>query len=109
VQLTRNRTWRRLLAPGAGRVLLLAAMMAVLHNAAIFLFGLGWIHIGDLGVSVGYPVFMSLAILVGNAHGFRTGEWKGASRQSIAWILAGIVLLVLGVCLLAQGRAMLPA
>ncbi len=109
VQLTRNNTWGRLVGPGAGLVLLLAATMAVLHNAAIFLFGLGWIHIGDLGVSVGYPIFMSVAILVGNVHGFRSGEWKGASRQSILWILAGIALLIVGVCLLAQGLAMLPS
>lgn len=108
VQLTRNKTWSRLVSPGAVTVILLAAVMAVLHNAAIFLFGLGWIHIGDLGVSVGYPIFMSLAILVGNVHGFRTGEWKGASRESIGWLLAGIALLIGGVCLLAQGRAMLP-
>lgn len=108
VQLTRNKTWSRLVSPGAVTVILLAAVMAVLHNAAIFLFGLGWIHIGDLGVSVGYPIFMSLAILVGNVHGFRTGEWTGASRESIGWLLAGIAMLIGGVCLLAQGRAMLP-
>ncbi len=108
-QLTRNKTWGRLIGPGAGLIFLLAALMAVLHNAAIFLFGLGWIHIDPLGVSVGYPIFMSVAILVGNAHGFRTGEWKGASRESILWIFAGIGLLIVGVCLLAQGRAMLPS
>lgn len=109
VQLTRNQTWGRLMGPGAGLVFLLAALMAVLHNAAIFLFGLGWIYIDPLGVPVGYPIFMSLAILVGNVHGFRTGEWKGASRESIVWILVGIALLIVGVCLLAQGRAMLPS
>jgi len=109
VQLTRNKTWGYLTRPGAGHVLGLAAVMAVLHDAAIFLFGLGWIHLGDLGVPVGYPVFMSFAIIVGNVHGFRTGEWKGASRQSVAWIIAGIALLVVGVCLLAQGKAMMPA
>ena len=80
----------------------------MLHDAAIFLFGLGWINLGDLGVSVGYPVFMSFAIIVGNVHGFRTGEWKGVSRQSITWIIVGIVILIAGVCLLAQGKAMMP-
>lgn len=109
VQLTRNRTWGRFLEPGVGLVLLLAAVMAVLHDAAIFFFGLGWIKLGDLGVPVGYPVFMSLAIIVGNVHGFRSGEWKGASRQSVAWIVAGIALLTVGVCVLATGKSMIPA
>ncbi|HYW79984.1 MAG TPA: hypothetical protein VE890_10435, partial [Thermoguttaceae bacterium] len=89
-------------------VLLLAAAMAVLHDAAIFFFGLGWINLGNLGVPIGYPVFMSFAIIVGNVHGFRTGEWKGASRQSIGWIMAGIGLLVVGVCVLAAGKTMMP-
>ena len=106
IQLTRNGTWGHLARPGVGRVLVLAAAMAVLHDAAIFFFGLGWINLGKLGVSVGYPVFMSFAIIVGNIHGFRTGEWKGASRESIVWIVVGIAILIVGVCLIAQGNAM---
>lgn len=108
IQLTKNKTWGHFTRPGAGLVLLLAAAMAVLHDAAIFLFGLGWINLKDLGVPIGYPVFMSFAIIVGNVHGFRTGEWKGASRQSIAWIVAGITLLIVGVCVLAAGKTMMP-
>ncbi len=108
LQLTRNKTWGRLGASGAGAVLVLAAAMALLHNAAIFFFGLGWIRLGNLGVPVGYPVFMSIAIIVGNFHGFRAGEWKGASRQSVLWIVAGIGLLVVGVCVLALGKTMMP-
>ena len=106
LQLTKNKTWGHLTRPGVGLVLVLAAAMAVLHDAAIFFFGLGSLKLGDLGVPVGYPVFMSFAIIVGNVHGFRTGEWEGASRRSILWIVAGIALLIVGVCLLAQGLAM---
>lgn len=109
VQLTRNKTWGHLSRPGVGRILLLAAIMAILHDAAIFFFGLGWIKLGDLGVSVGYPAFMSFAIIVGNIHGFCTREWKGASRASIVWIIVGIALLIAGVCLLAHGIARMPS
>ncbi len=108
IQLTRNKTWGHLAKPGIGFIILLAVAMAVLHDAAIFFFGLGWINLGDLGVSVGYPAFMSFAIIVGNFHGFRTGEWKGASRQSVGWLVAGIVLLIVGVCILAAGKSMKP-
>jgi L-rhamnose-H+ transport protein len=108
VQLTKNKTWGHFTRPGAGKILLLAAIMAVLHDAAVFFFGLGWIRLGDLGVPVGYPVFMSFAIIVGNIHGFRSGEWKGASRQSITWIVAGIGILVVGVCVIAAGKSMMP-
>ena len=108
VKLTQNKTWASLRAPGVGRTLLLAFVMALLHDGAILLFGLGYIKLGALGISVGYAAFMSFAIIVGNVHGFRTGEWKGASRQSIQWIIAGIAVLVLGVCVLAIGKAMAP-
>jgi L-rhamnose-H+ transport protein len=107
IQLTRNKTWGHLTQPGVGLVLLLAAAMAILHDAAIFFWGVGVINLGGMGVSVGYPIFMSLAIIVGNFHGFRTGEWKGASRQSIVWIITGIAVLVAGVCIIAQGKAMM--
>jgi len=106
LQLTRNKTWKNLAAPGAGLVLLVALVMAFLHNGAIYLFNLGFPKLGDLGVSVGYASFMSFAIVVGNLHGFRTGEWKGASPQSVRWIMAGIAILILGVCVLATGNAM---
>ena len=106
VQLTRNKTWGHLARPGVGKLLLLAGAMAVLHDAAIFCWGLGHFHMGKLGVPVGYPIFMSFAIIVGNFHGFRTGEWKGASKESVVWIAAGIAILIGGVCLIGAGNAM---
>jgi L-rhamnose-H+ transport protein len=104
--LTRNKTWKNFAAPGARSTLLIALLMALLHNGAIYLFNLGFPLLGDLGVSVGYASFMSFAIIVGNVHGFRTGEWKGASRQSVAWVLLGLAVLIVGVCILAAGNAM---
>ena len=105
-ELTRNKTWGRLKSPGIAKILALALVMAILHDAAVLFFGLGWIHLGNLGVSVGYAAFMSFAIIVGNFHGFRTGEWKGASPQSIKLIVMGIGVLVLGVAILALGKSM---
>jgi len=105
-QLTKNNTWKNFAGLGTDRIMLVALLMALLHNGAIYLFNLGFPRLGRLGVSVGYAAFMSFAIIVGNLHGFRTGEWKGAGRQSIRWIAAAIAILVLGVCILAKGNAM---
>jgi hypothetical protein len=49
---------------------------------------------------------MSFAIIVGNVNGFLTGEWKGASKKSGNWIIAGIVVLMLGVSVLSGGNYM---
>ena len=104
ILLCKNKTWGHFAKPGIGLTLTLALVMALLHDAAIFLWGLGFAYLGaKLGLSIGYAIFMSFAIIIGNVHGFRTGEWKGASRQSVGWIAAGIAVLIVGVCLLGTG------
>ncbi len=105
-KLCRNRTWGHFASAGIGRTLGLALLMACLHDGAILFWGLGVPKLGRLGVSVGYASFMSFAIIVGNANGFLTGEWKGAGRQSVNWIIAGIIVLIVGVCILAVGNAL---
>jgi hypothetical protein len=101
-----NKTWSSLTQRGVGRILLIAFVMAVLHDAAILLFGVGASRLGPLGVAIGYAAFMSFAIIVGNVNGFLTKEWRGASRQSVCWIIAGIIVLIVGVSILAKGNAM---
>ncbi len=106
VKFAKNKTWGSLAAPGVGRVYLIALIMAMLHDGAILFYGVGASKLGALGAAVGYAVFMSFAIIVGNINGFLTGEWKGASKRSGSWIAAGIVVLILGVSVLAKGSFM---
>jgi L-rhamnose-H+ transport protein len=103
-KLCKNKTWGTFAAPGIGRVLLIALIMSLLHDGAILFFGIGASKLGALGVAVGYAAFMSFAIIVGNMNGFLTKEWQGASKQSVRWIVAGIGVLIVGVCLLATGN-----
>jgi len=103
--LTKNRTWRQFDEAGAGRAIGLALVMAMLHDGAIYLLGLGFSELGKWSMPIGYPVFMSFAIIVGNFHGFRTGEWRGAGGKSIRWILIGIGILIAGVCVLGLAHA----
>lgn len=105
-KLCKNKTWSTLLQPGIGIILLIALIMACLHDGAILFFGVGASMLGTLGVAIGYAAFMSFAIIVGNINGFLTKEWKGASRQSIHWIAAGIIILSIGVSILAKGNFM---
>ncbi len=104
--LWKNATWKDFAKPGVSRVLSLALLMSLLHNGAIFFYVRGATALGDLGISVGWAAFMSCTLLVGNAHGFLTGEWKGASRESIKWMLAGIAVIVVAMCILGTGNSM---
>ena len=105
-KLTVNGTWGGFAKRGIAKVLVLALVMACLHDGAIVFWGLGVPKLGPLGVSVGYASFMSLCIIMGNVNGFLTGEWKGASRESVGWIAAGIAVLIGGVCILAKANTM---
>jgi L-rhamnose-H+ transport protein len=105
-KLSQNRTWGQLTQGTIVKTLVIALVMALLHDGAILFWGLGASKLGPLGVGVGYAVFMSIAIVVGNVNGFLTGEWKGASRQSVQWISVGIAVLIIGVSVLAKGNIM---
>ena len=106
MKLIRNDTWKHFLSLRAGWAILIALVMAMLHDAALGLFGFGVSKLGGLGVSVGYTVFMAFAIIVGNFNGFLMGEWKKAGKAAIRWIGAGIAVLVIAVCILGIGKGM---
>jgi len=105
--LFRNLTWRNFASPDASRNLLLAAAMAVLHFATLFSYGIGAHYLGKLGTSVGYASMMSCSLLVANAMGFMTGEWRGTSWPTRRWVFAGLLLLVLGILALTIGNNLL--
>ena len=106
MKLTQNKTWNRFLSLNAAFAVGIAFVMAVLHDAAVALFGFGASKLGGLGVSVGYTVFMAFAIIVGNFTGFLTGEWRNAGRRATRWIFAGIIVLVIAVCILGLGKGL---
>ncbi|MCL2303806.1 MAG: hypothetical protein FWC43_00520 [Planctomycetaceae bacterium] len=106
MKLNQNKTWKCFLSPRAVVAIVIALIMAVLHDAAVTLFGFGASKLGTLGVSVGYTVFMAFAIIVGNFNGFLTGEWRNAGRMAVRWVYTGIIVLVIAVCILGLGRGL---
>jgi L-rhamnose-H+ transport protein len=105
-KLQTNKTWKRFYDIRVMFAVCVALVMAILHDAAVGLFGYGASMLGTLGVSVGYAVFMSFAIMVGNINGFLTGEWKNAGKKAVTWIGIGVAILVLAVCLLGIGNGL---
>jgi len=106
VKLSKNKSWKNFKKPKVMFAVVIALLMAFLHDAAVGLFGFGASKLGDLGVSVGYTVFMAFSIMIGNFNGFLTGEWKNAGKKALHWIYAGILLLVVAVCILGTSNGL---
>ncbi|MDW8131210.1 MAG: L-rhamnose/proton symporter RhaT [Bryobacterales bacterium] len=92
--LVRNRSW----APGeAGRGLRNAALamaMGALWLFGFYFYGSGAAWLGAYGPIVGWPVFMTVMVLVANFWGLATGEWRQAPARARRLLAAGIVVLI---------------
>ena len=79
--------------------------MAAGHFACIIFYGIGSGKLGALGTSVGFAIFQSGSILIGNGLGIFTGEWKGASSKSKTWLAIALSVLIGGIVVLSIGNA----
>jgi L-rhamnose-H+ transport protein len=80
-----------------------AAAMGFLWFGGVTAYGIGAATLGSNGGIFGWPLFVSMVIITGNIWGALTGEWAGASRRSYAYSWAGIVILILAVCVISIG------
>ena len=95
--LGRKHTWSNFRIQQAPLYAVLAMVMAVLWFFSTALYGIATQWLGDLGVVVGWPVFMSLIVITASVLGIVTGEWKSSGTTPVIFQLAGMLLLVLAV------------
>ncbi len=104
--LSRNHTWSGYRQKTTGAPYMLgAALMGVLWFSGIMTYGVGADVMGALGGIVGWPMFISTAIIAGNFWGFLSGEWKGASRTALTYCLTGIGILFVAIGVISMGNA----
>jgi L-rhamnose-H+ transport protein len=97
--MSRNRTAFLLLAEGTAASWLRSVGMGVLWGGRIFLYGAATPKLGKLGPSVGWPLSLSVALLVANLMGLMLGEWRRASRRARRRMHQGIVVLLAAILL----------
>jgi L-rhamnose-H+ transport protein len=78
--------------------------LGILFMGSTSLYGLGAVHLGLLGTSVGWGIMQIMQIVVGNISGFLTGEWRYADRRAVRLMVAGIALLALASIVMAYGN-----
>jgi L-rhamnose-H+ transport protein len=90
-------------AATAGRNVLLALAMAVLWFGSSVLYGIATAFLGDLGPAVGWPLFMSLIVIVASVLGVWTGEWRHAGSRALR--VQGLAVLILVGAVVVLSRA----
>ncbi|MCP4451678.1 MAG: hypothetical protein GY809_09470 [Planctomycetes bacterium] len=105
-KLCKNKTWGEFRNRESAMNFSWATVMAAAHFACIFFYGIGADKLGDLGKSVGFAIFQSGGLLIGNALGIMTGEWKEADKESKKWMYIGLAILIGGIVIVSIGNKM---
>lgn len=93
-KLMKNKTLKNYRGEGAGRDLMLAVSMGLLHYLAQAPYGVGAFFLGNLGTTIGWVLTIASSLIVANLLGALTGEWKGATQKSKGTLITGLVILI---------------
>ncbi|MBI4889131.1 MAG: hypothetical protein HY821_00810 [Acidobacteria bacterium] len=103
--LGKNKTWSQFTAVGTPAGYWLgASLMGLLWYIGISIYGMGAAAMGPLGAVLGWPMFMSVVIIMANVLGALTGEWKGAGAGAVRTSWIGIAVLVAAIAVIAQAN-----
>ena len=89
----------------APRNLGLSALMALMWIGSFYFYGAGATRLGRWGAVVGWPLFISLSIVVGNLWGLWRGEWRGAPAAARRMLNLGLLVLIVAVIAVALSNS----
>jgi len=92
--LWKNGTGARYRSSRSGINMFWSLVMGLLWMAGMGLYGAGANRLGELGKSLGWSILMSSMVLVANALGVLSGEWRNAPRASRVQLALGILILL---------------
>jgi len=79
----------------------LSALMAAMWIGSFYFYGAGAARLGRLGTVIGWPLFISLSIAVGNIWGLWRGEWKESPQDARRLLNQGLAILIVAIVTLA--------
>jgi L-rhamnose-H+ transport protein len=97
----KNNSLNLYILPGTGSYWLLGALMGILWMSSVAIYGTASATMAQMGPVLGWPLFMSAIIITSNVWGFATGEWRRVRRATVFTLSIGMLLLILGFCILA--------
>lgn len=97
-------TFKYLINEYSFRNWILMFSMSLMWILSFYFYGIGTSKLGTFGLTVGWPVFVSLSIIVGNLWGIKRGEWKDATRKSKNLLSYGLIILVISIVVITFGK-----
>jgi L-rhamnose-H+ transport protein len=92
--------------PGTWYYWLASAGMGFLWYGSIILYSISTVKLGDLGTSIGWPLFLASIVVASTIFGVLTGEWSRTGTRPIRTMILGVSFLVLAIAILSYaGRA----
>jgi L-rhamnose-H+ transport protein len=85
----------------------LALVMACFWFGSTLMYGVSSGKLGELGAVLGWPLFMSLIVIVASVLGVITGEWKNTGRRPIQIQTLGVATLVVAVIVLSRASILI--
>jgi L-rhamnose-H+ transport protein len=99
----KNGGWKNEVPGAVGRNLALAAAMGVLWFFGMYFYGQGAAYLGPYGAVFGWPLFMTVILLVANLLGLLTGEWRGAGARALRFLACGNAAMIAAVIVISIG------
>jgi L-rhamnose-H+ transport protein len=96
----------KLALPGTWYYWLAGATMGLLWYGSIICYSISTVKLGDLGTSIGWPLFLAAIVIASTAFGVLTGEWKNTGSRPIRTMLVGVGCLVLAIGILSYASRM---
>jgi len=84
---------------------LTSASMGLLWFGSIILYSICTVKLGDLGTSIGWPLFLASIVIASTTFGVLAGEWKNRGK-SLRTMIYGVVCLVLAIAILSYASRM---
>ena len=91
----------KLSLPGTWYYWLAGASMGLLWFGSIILYSVSTVKLGDLGTSIGWPLFLAAIVIASTAFGVLAGEWKNTGKRPIQTMIMGVSCLVLAIAILS--------
>jgi L-rhamnose-H+ transport protein len=101
VLMRKKRSIGTLRLPGTWYYWLTSASMGLLWFGSIILYSISTVKLGDLGTSIGWPLFLASIVVASTSFGVLTGEWKRTGTRPIRFMVLGVSFLVLAIAVLS--------